>query len=56
MFVGHLPFMSKLASLLVTGGISAEIISFVQGGFACLDKNDETDKFQLLYIIRPDIL
>ena len=40
MLVGHLPFMNKLASLLLTGDENNEAVKFVQGGVVCLsDEN-----------------
>jgi phosphohistidine phosphatase len=56
MFVGHLPFMNKLLNLMTTGTVKTDVMSFVQGAVACLEKNVETNRFQLLYIIRPDII
>ena len=40
MLVGHLPFMSKLASLLLTGDENKASAKFVQGGVLCLSDDD----------------
>ena len=37
MLVGHLPFMGKLASRLVTGAEDADVIHFSPGTVACLE-------------------
>ena len=36
--VGHLPFLAKLASLLITGVDYKEVVKFKQGGVICLEK------------------
>ena len=41
MLVGHLPFLSKLASRLVTGSENRELIQFVPGAVACLERTEE---------------
>ncbi|MCK4450112.1 MAG: hypothetical protein KAX26_05930 [Anaerolineae bacterium] len=34
--VGHLPFLDRLASLLVTGDADHSIVRFQMGGIVCL--------------------
>jgi phosphohistidine phosphatase len=36
MLVGHLPFLSRLCSLLVTGSADRPVIAFQNGGIVCL--------------------
>jgi phosphohistidine phosphatase len=55
MIVGHLPFLDKLASLLVTGFESANTVAFKQGGIVCLSRCDE-DKWQIDWMITPELL
>jgi phosphohistidine phosphatase len=38
MVVGHLPFLSRLTSLLVTGSPDTPIFEFQNGGIVCLDR------------------
>ena len=38
MIVGHLPFLQKLASLLLAGNEVSQLISFRPGGVACLER------------------
>lgn len=51
--VGHLPHLSNLASLLLTGSHQKEIIGFRYGGIACIEKRDNSWIIQ--WIIRPDL-
>jgi len=55
MIVGHLPFLSKLASLLLTGRDSSNIVAFKNAGIVCLNYTDD-NQWQLDWIIIPDIL
>ncbi len=41
MFVGHLPFMQRLTSYLITGSIEKPVFKFQNGGILCMDKNPE---------------
>jgi len=40
MLVGHLPFMERLASLLVAGKPDIRVIRFQNGGIVCLEQVD----------------
>jgi phosphohistidine phosphatase len=55
MIVGHLPFLGKLASLLVAGGESADAVSFRQGGIVCLER-DEEGAWRMRWMVTPDLL
>jgi len=55
MIVGHLPFLAKLASLLLTGSESANTVAFKQAGIVCLNRNDE-NPWQLEWMIIPELL
>ncbi len=55
MIVGHLPFMARLASLLLTGSDSGSIVSFRQGGVLCLELTDK-NTWTLAWIIFPELL
>jgi phosphohistidine phosphatase len=60
MIVGHMPFMAKLSSLLLTGSEASEIITFRQGGIVCLSyaaKGQESDtRWQIDWIVTPELL
>ena len=54
MLVGHLPHLSRLASLLLTGDPKKEVIKFRYGAVICLEKYE--DGWAILWMIRPDLL
>jgi phosphohistidine phosphatase len=54
MIVGHLPHLSKLASLLLCGDKNKKIILFQMGGAVCLEKNEEI--WSVRWIITPEII
>jgi len=53
MLVGHLPHLSGLASLLLTGDSVRQIIDFTPGTISCLEK---TDGWRLRWVLCPDVL
>jgi phosphohistidine phosphatase len=65
MVVGHLPFLSKLASLLLTGseprpsergeGESADTVAFRNGGIVCLSCS-EKNQWQIDWVITPELI
>jgi phosphohistidine phosphatase len=55
MLVGHMPFVSRLASLLLTGSESSGTVVFQQGGIVCLNYSDE-NQWQFSWMIIPDLL
>jgi phosphohistidine phosphatase len=55
MMVGHLPFLSKLASKLLGVPESANIIAFQQGGVACLERG-EGNRWSLKWMVTPHLI
>jgi len=55
MLVGHLPFMERMASYLVTGSSDKPIIKFQNSGIVCLDKDPETDSWAIRWTLMPNI-
>jgi len=55
MIVGHLPFLGKLASLLLTGCESANTVAFKQGGIVCLISS-EPNHWQIEWMVIPELL
>jgi phosphohistidine phosphatase len=53
--VGHLPFLSKLASLLLAGSESADTVAFKNGGIVCLNRS-ETNQWQIDWLITPELI
>ena len=50
MIIGHLPFLQKLASLLLSGSETNQFISFKNSGVVCLEY---TDTWKIAWIIIP---
>ena len=55
MFVGHLPFMERLTSLLITGSIEIPVFKFQNGGILCLDKDPDAKSWVIRWSIVPNI-
>jgi len=55
MVVGHMPFLSRLASELLSGSEAANTVRFRQGGILCLNYDKDTG-WQIEWMITPDIL
>ncbi|MCX7815956.1 MAG: phosphohistidine phosphatase SixA [Syntrophales bacterium] len=45
MIVGHLPFLERLVSYLITGTIEKRIVKFQNGGIVCLDREGNAPWF-----------
>lgn len=54
MVVGHLPFMSRLASLLVAGNPEQGLVSFANSGVVCLV--EENAHWSVAWAVVPDLL
>jgi len=55
MLVGHLPFMSRLTSYLITESIDTPVFQFQNGGILCLDKNSVTGPWVIKWTLMPKI-
>jgi phosphohistidine phosphatase len=55
MIVGHLPFLGKLAGLLVTGSEENEIVQFQFGCIVCMECTDDA-KWKIAWMIIPALL
>ena len=55
MIVGHLPFLPKLVSYLLTSSESIDAVKFPEAGAVCLEQSDE-DTWQVKWMINPDLL
>jgi len=55
MIVGHLPFLTKLATKLMGGSEEQNFVRFKQGGVVCLQRGEE-GIWQLEWMIVPDLL
>lgn len=55
MIIGHLPFLAKLASRLLSGQEEVCAVKFSQGGILCLERM-ENDSWQIDWFIIPQLL
>ncbi len=56
MLVGHLPFMERLCTYLVTGYQEPAILKFQNSGIVCLDKDEESGNWQILWTLMPSVI
>lgn len=56
MLVGHLPFMSKLASCLVFNEPEKPVVQFENGGVLCLDRDVESGMWLIKWTLYPSLL
>ena len=52
---GHMPFVGKLVSLLVTAREEANLLGFVPGTAACLERADN-GTWSVVCLLRPELL
>ena len=55
MIVGHMPFMAKMVSYLVTGNEEQAIVAYRPGSVICL-KQSPGESWQIQWMLRPDTL
>jgi phosphohistidine phosphatase len=55
MLVGHLPYMTKLASLLLCRDVEGGIVDFQTGGIACL-RRGESGGWSLQWALNPGLI
>ena len=54
--VGHLPFLSKLASSLLGVDELTEVIAFQPGGVVCIGRDGKDRRWKVDWIIIPELL
>ena len=55
MLVGHLPFMERLASFLITGSADSPVIRFQNSGIVCLVREADTRLWTIRWTLFPRI-
>ena len=59
MLVGHLPFLTRLAALLVTGDPDRPVVQFRYSAVVCLEPMDQATtqdgRFLVAWIATPDM-
>jgi len=53
MLVGHMPFLGRLAALLLTGDTERDIVTFQYSAAACLERGRD-GRWRLLWMLTPD--
>jgi len=53
--VGHLPFLDRLASLLVAADADAHVVRFRMGGLVKLEPKPDGDGFSVAWFVPPDL-
>ena len=54
MVVGHLPFLARLAGLLLTGDADTQPVAFQKGGVACLSRDE--GRWTLAWMVVPALI
>ena len=54
MIIGHLPHLSRLASLLILGTPENEVVRFEMGGVVCLSESDK--KWFVQWVLVPELI
>jgi phosphohistidine phosphatase len=55
MLVGHLPFMERMTSYLVTGSTDKPVFKFQNSGIVCLNKNPDNESWVIVWALMPKI-
>jgi phosphohistidine phosphatase len=55
LLVGHMPFLGRLAALLVCGDPEQSVAAFQPGSMLCLER-DESGRWSIAWMLRPDLL
>lgn len=55
MIVGHLPFMERLVSYLITGGTGRPVFRFQNGGIVCMDILEAGKAWIIKWTLMPKI-
>lgn len=56
MLVGHQPFMGRLATYLTAGYQEPAIIAFQNGGIVCLDLEEGSGSWYILWTLLPSVV
>ncbi|UCF90355.1 MAG: phosphohistidine phosphatase SixA [Desulfobacterales bacterium] len=55
MLVGHLPFMERLVSFLITGSVEKPVFKFQNSGIVCLDRDPDSQAWMIVWTLMPKI-
>ena len=55
MLIGHLPFMERMTSYLVTGSTDKPVFKFQNSGIVCLKKDSDSGSWVIVWTLMPKI-
>ena len=55
MLVGHLPFMERMTSHLITGTTQNPVFKFQNSGIVCLDQDPDSRRWVIKWTLMPNI-
>jgi len=55
MLVGHLPFIERLTSYLITGSTDIPVFRFQNGGIVCMDTDPDSRFWFIRWALMPRI-
>ena len=55
MVVGHLPFLSRLVSYLITGSLTTGVFRFQNAGIVCMDQETGSGAWVITWTLMPEI-
>ena len=55
MLIGHLPFMERMTSYLVTGSTDKPVFKFQNSGIVCLNKDPNSGSWVIVWTLMPKI-
>lgn len=55
MYIGHLPFMQKLTSFLVSGRDEITVFKFQNGGVVCMDRDNNAKLWHIRWALMPKV-
>jgi phosphohistidine phosphatase len=55
MLVGHLPFMERLTSYLITGSTEKRVFKIQNGGILCLDRDPDSPSWFIKWALMPRV-
>jgi phosphohistidine phosphatase len=53
--IGHLPFLDRLASLLVAGDEESQVVRFQMGGLVKLEPKDVAEGYSVAWVLPPEL-
>lgn len=55
MYVGHLPFLERLVSFLITGNLDIPVFKLQNGGVLCMERDGDTGQWSIRWGLMPNV-